>query len=193
MRCPNEVCWKPLINIRATTQPKGTAGSVDEFIALPRWPSEWPVSEDVEEPFRTDFLEAAAILERSANASAALARRIIADVLRAHGYDQFRLDSQIKAFVEDPAAPTFLKNDLHYLREIGDFGAHTQHSKADGEIIPVSREEAEWSIEVVDRMFQHYFVAPAEAERRRQSMDEKLQKAGRTPIAPMPPAPTPED
>jgi hypothetical protein len=53
-----------------------------------------------------------------------------------------------------------------------------------GEIIEVSREEAEWTLDVVDDLFDYFIVGPERDKARRADMDKKLKKAGRRAIEP---------
>jgi hypothetical protein len=76
------------------------------------------------------------------------------------------------------------KDNLHYLREIGDFAAHTQKDKKTNEIINASPEEAEWTLTVIDSLFEYFIVAPEKDRIRREGVDEKAAKAGRKPIKP---------
>lgn len=68
------------------------------------------------------------------------------------------------------------------LREMADFGAHTQTAEED-EIIGVTRDEAEWTLNVLDGMFEHFIVEPERDRLVRESWDEKLESTGRKPIA----------
>ena len=185
MRCPNEKCWKPLLRIWAQAIRSGMVVqqrvTVEDFIALPRWPSDRTVSEDVPDDYRKAFLEAAAILERSAQGSAAISRRLLADILTEQGFAGQELSKQIDAFMADSSAPAFLKPNLDHVREVGNFAVHTQKSTNTGEVIPVEPGEAEWMLEVLDTMFQHYYVAPAKASQQRAAMDAKILEAGRRP------------
>ena len=42
--------------------------------------------------------------------------------------------------------------------------------------------EAEWCLETIEILFDFYFVNPANIERRRLALDEKLAAAGKSPI-----------
>ena len=153
---------------------------VEEYVAYPRNATGRAAPAEVLESLRADYAEAVAILEISPQASAALSRRIVQQVLTEQGeYAQEGLARQIDAFVEDERTPSELGDNLHYLREIGNFAAHPVKSERTGEILPVERDEAEWTLEVVDGLFDFYFVAPRRNEARRREFGERLADAGR--------------
>ena len=159
-------------------------GRVEEYIAYPRNATGRTAPVEVPEPLRVDYAEAVAILDRSPQASAALARRIVQQVLTEQGgYARGSLARQIDAFAEDERTPSALRDNLHYLREIGNFAAHPIKSEHTGEILPVERGEAEWALDVVDGLFDHYFVAPRRNEARRRELDNRIDDAGRRPIS----------
>jgi hypothetical protein len=62
---------------------------------------------------------------------------------------------------------------------------HTQ-TDDQAEIINVTREEAEWTLDVVDRLFDYFIVAPAKDKALHETWDEKLKATGRKPIPPLP-------
>ena len=98
-------------------------------------------------------------------------------------YQQHDLSKQIDAFVEDPTNPGGLKDNLDYLREIGNFGVHTQKSTNSGEVMTVEASEAEWCLDVLDGLFELYYVGPARDAARRAGFDGRVAEAGRRPIS----------
>lgn len=159
---------------------KGSGDGVDVYVAYPRNATGRTAPHEAPESLRADYAEAVAILEISPQASAALSRRIVQQVLTGQGgYAEGSLARQIDAFVEDAGTPSALSDNLHYLREIGNFAAHPVKSERTGEILPVEHGEAEWALEVVDGLFDFYFVAPRRNEARRREFGERLADAGR--------------
>ena len=51
-----------------------------------------------------------------------------------------------------------------------------------GAILPVEPHEAEWNIEVLQGLFDYYYVQPAKDSARRAVLNGKLQAAGKPPI-----------
>jgi hypothetical protein len=132
-----------------------------------------------------DYQEAESLLDISPRMSAVMTRRLLSDVLAEHaGIKHSRLTQQVKEFVEDPHHPASIRESLHYLRELGDFGAHTQKSDEE-EIIDVTRQQAQWALSVLRRLFEYLIVEPAEDRQMRDELDEAGREAGRTPIPPL--------
>ncbi|MGH8012808.1 MAG: DUF4145 domain-containing protein [Candidatus Binataceae bacterium] len=106
--------------------------------------------------------------------SGILSRRILSDLLRKYaGRAEYKLEDQINKFIDDAAYPSNVKDNLHYLREIGNFAAHTKANKVTGEIIEVGVEEAEWALDVIDGLFDYFIVGPERNRLRRVKWDQK--------------------
>ena len=190
MACPSEECGRLIVKgvtTRTTYQmqmPFRT--TLDEWFVLPRQATRY-IDPLVPEQYANDYRQAAAILGDSAKASAALSRRILADLLADYGeYKQYGLADRINGFKKDPQNPSRLSDNLDYLREIGDFAAHTQKDDVAGIIVDVEPGEAEWCLELVDRLFDYYIIGPKRDESMRSDLDAKLAQAGRKPIRPSP-------
>jgi hypothetical protein len=191
--CANPKC-KQLV-IRASETSHLPPHAVDDPEALTRTWFVRPrlarreIDQLVPEPFRTDYLEAAAILDASPRMSGVLSRKILGDLLERYAELKFNsLKKQIDGFIDDTTRPYELRENLHYLREIGDFGAHTQTDERE-QIIDVGREEAEWTLDVIDGLFDYFIVSPERSKKLRGGMAEKIKQAGRDEIPPLPDAP----
>jgi hypothetical protein len=46
-----------------------------------------------------------------------------------------------------------------------------------GEVVDATMAEGEWLIEVLEGLFEHYFVEPAREKKRRDEFDERMQAA----------------
>jgi len=55
-------------------------------------------------------------------------------------------------------------------------------SKITGEIVDVEDEEAEWTLDVLEGLFDFYFVEAARAQARRSKMNQKLSDLGKPPL-----------
>ncbi len=75
--------------------------------------------------------------------------------------------------------PSHIASDLDAVRAVGNFAAHPQKAAATGEILPVEPEEAEWNLDVLEALFDYYYVQPALSEKKRKALNEKLEKAGK--------------
>ena len=131
-----------------------------------------PVPTEVEDehPFiAEDYREAASVLEISPKASAALSRRCLQSVLKEKaGASQRNLVEQIKSTIEK--LPSYLGDQLDAIRNIGNFAAHPTKSQGTGEIVSVEPGEAEWNLDVLDLLFDFYYVQPRAAKARRDAL-----------------------
>ena len=79
--------------------------------------------------------------------------------------------------------PTDVAGDLDAVRQIGNFAAHIQKSSSSGEILDVEPHEAEWNLDVLEELFEHYFVKPKRAKLRKEALKLKLVDAGKPPLS----------
>jgi hypothetical protein len=197
MYCANDECKQLMIRVQETSHlPPHSVEDVEAltktWLARPRNTTR-TIDLLVREPFRRDYLEAAAILDASPRMSGVLSRKILGDLLERYaGLKSNSLKKQVDAFIGDTDRPYELRENLHYLREMGDFGAHTQTDDERQEIIDIGRDEAEWTLDVVDGLFDYFIVSPERSKKVRGGMAEKIKRAGRDPIPPLPDAPQEE-
>jgi hypothetical protein len=78
--------------------------------------------------------------------------------------------------------PSELADAIDAVRVIGNFAAHPIKSKSTGEIVPVEVGEAEWLLDVLEELFDFYFVRPAKLAAKRTVIDAKLIDAGKPPL-----------
>ena len=127
-----------------------------------------------------DYTEACRVLPASAKASAALSRRCLQHILTTKaGTKSKELAQQIQEVVNGGAVPADIAEQLDAVRNIGNFAAHVQKSKATGEILPVEPHEAEWNLEVLEELFEFYYVRPARTAARKAALNPKLAEAGK--------------
>jgi hypothetical protein len=123
------------------------------------------------------------VLPLSAKASAALARRCLQTILREHGYKDRDLAKEIDLLLNetDPrkAIPESLRQTIDGIRNFGNFSAHPITDLTTLQIIDVEPEEADWCLDIVEEMFQHFYVRPALAKARKVALDAKLKAAGK--------------
>ena len=136
---------------------------------MPRAPEEVPPE------FAEDYEEAAAILERSPKASAALSRRCLQHILREKAGVQGRnLKEEIEALINSSTLPSDLNESIELLRTVGNLGAHATKNANTGEVVPVEPEWAEWCLRIVESLFELYFVSPARQKQRREDIKAKI-------------------
>jgi len=153
---------------------------VERFIAYPSNPTLRQLPPEVPDPYRQDFVEAVAVLPLSPKASAALSRRnlqaLIHDLAGVKGPN---LDSEIQTIIDSGKVPSYVTEGLHAVRQLGNFAAHPIKSLTTGDVVPVEAGEAEWNLNVLESMFDFYFVQPAITAKRKAEMNKKLQDAGK--------------
>ena len=144
-----------------------------------------PIGEGVPTAFIEDYEEACAVLPVSAKASAALSRRVLQSILRHQGYDDWSLADQIDNLLAETQAdkvlPSGVKENVDVIRKFGNFSAHPVTDKNTLQVIPVAPEEAEWCLEIIETLFDHYYVIPAANKKRRDELNQRLQQAGQKP------------
>lgn len=92
------------------------------------------------------------------------------------------LAKQIQSVLDSEKLPTYLADDLDAVRNIGNFAAHPVKSQTTGAVLPVEPGEAEWNLDVVEALFDFYFVGAARAQARRDALNQKLNDAGKGPM-----------
>jgi hypothetical protein len=188
MLCANKECGELVIRVHEH-RVRVVDGAIDmvetdSWLAHPR-ASRQPIDPAITGEFRRDYEEAAVILDPSPRMSAVLSRRILGDLLERYaGQNSFSLTTRIDNFIKDTKHPHYLRENLHHFREIADFGAHTQRNHQ-AEIINVDRDEAEWTLDLVDRLFEYFIIGPQRDQKMRAAMDAKVKDAGRKPIPPL--------
>jgi len=148
----------------------------------------WPLSSgrppappEVPERIARDYDDAALVLPFSAKASAALSRRCLQVLLweAANTHSQ-NLSQQIDEVL--PSLPAYIAENLDAVRQIGNFAAHEQKSQATGAILDVEPGEAEWNLDVLEALFDFYYVRPEIERKKREELNKKLTEAGKPPL-----------
>ncbi|HRI60526.1 MAG TPA: DUF4145 domain-containing protein [Saprospiraceae bacterium] len=155
----------------------------DVFLIRPKGISISPVPSEVPTEIAEDYIEACLVLSDSPKASAALSRRCLQHILREKGgFIARTLDAEIQMALDSKTLPTYLADSVDSVRNIGNFAAHPIKSQQSGEILPVEPGEAEWNLEVIEMLFDFYFVQPERTRLRQEALNQKLQEAGKPPM-----------
>lgn len=126
-----------------------------------------------------DYQEACLVLADSPKASAALSRRCLQHLLRDHfKVKNGNLYDEIGQIL--PSLPSYLAEALDAVRAIGNFAAHPLKSTNSGEVVDVEPGEAEWSLDVLESLFDFCFVQPAVMQKKRDAINLKLDDAGKS-------------
>ena len=75
--------------------------------------------------------------------------------------------------------PSYLASAIDAIRNIGNFAAHPIKSKSSGELVDVEPGEAEWTLDVLEGLFDFYFVQPELLKKKKNELNQKLQDAGK--------------
>ncbi|AJK47301.1 DUF4145 domain-containing protein [Burkholderia plantarii] len=180
MECPNPKCKEAIQWLHAEGE-HGRA-PIEPFMAYPRSTGRLPAAAEVPDDIAVDYHEACAVLTDSAKASAALSRRCLQAVLRGNGYAQKDLAPAIDAVLASKSLPSAIAENLDAVRNIGNFAAHPMKDTNTGQILPVEPHEAEWNLDVLEELFDFFYVQPEKAKQRRAALDAKLAAAGKPPM-----------
>ena len=178
--CP--ACGKPLLYFKTESYDGVEPKSKEELL----WPDSGnrsvPLEVSTEAPeLAADFLEAVTVIAKSKKASAALSRRCLEFILtKKAGVTKRNLTDQIDEVL--PNLPFELASNVDAIRQIGNFAAHPMKSTEFNSIIDVEDGEAEWLLDVLEELFDYYYVAPAKAAARRTTLNEKLMAIGKPPL-----------
>jgi hypothetical protein len=77
------------------------------------------------------------------------------------------------------AVPASLRETVDAVRNFGNFSAHPIDDQTTLQIIDVEPEEAEWCLQILEEMFDHFYVRPAAAAARKAALNAKLAAAGK--------------
>lgn len=137
----------------------------------------------VPKEYADDYIQASLVLADSPMASAALSRRCLQHLIRnVARIKEKDLATEIQKLIDSKTLPSHLIESVDAIRNIGNFAAHPIKSTSTGEIIEVEAGEAEWNLDVLDDLFDFYFVQPAVTRAKRAALDAKLASAGKPPI-----------
>jgi hypothetical protein len=153
------------------------------MMVLPKGVARAPVPVEVPPEIVEDYKEACLVLSDTPKASAALSRRCLQNLLRqVAGVKAGDLSSEIQQVLDSGKLPTQIAENIDAIRNIGNFAAHPNKSKSTGEVVPVEPGEAEWNLDVLESLFDFYFVQPARAKAKRDALSKKLVDAGKPPL-----------
>ena len=142
-----------------------------------------PVPLEVPEPIAQDYKEACLVEPLSQKATAALARRCLQNMLRdpnAGNVKPSDLSKEIDQAISK--LPTALAESIDAVRNVGNFGTHPIKCQHTGEIVDVEPQEAEWLLDTLEELFDHYYVKPQRIKQKRDALNKKLTDAGKPPL-----------
>ncbi len=153
-------------------------GNQKIFRAYPQTTSFDEPNEVVPEYLRKDFIEASLIITLSPKASAALSRRCLQTILREKAnIKKGSLDREIQQAMEH--LPSHIAGAIDAVRNIGNFAAHPMKSNSTGEIVEVEVGEAQWNLDVIESLFDFYYVQPSLLAQKQEALNKKLTDIGK--------------
>jgi hypothetical protein len=192
MICPNSSCKKLIIELclglstrqrSGSVKPVGIRDIILRTIVRPLRASRAPVPIEVDKSYANDYNEACLTLSVSPKASAALSRRCLQNILRDKaGVKKADLSNEIQEVIDNGKLPSHLSDSIDAVRNIGNFAAHPIKSKSTGEVVPIEIGEADWLLDVIEGLFDFYFVQPAIIANKRAELNKKLADAGKPPM-----------
>jgi hypothetical protein len=81
-----------------------------------------------------------------------------------------------------PRLPSHLAEAIDAIRNIGNLAAHPSKSTNTGAVVDVEPGEAEWLLEVLEGLFDFYFIQPAILQKKRDALNQKLADAKKPPM-----------
>jgi len=174
--CP--LCKESVIALRETILlSDGSIANITDNYIYPNIMRYDYAPQEVDAEYADDYNEAIKVLDISPNASSALSRRCLQNLLRhkisiklPDGHKS-TLDNEIQAYIKlNP--PSYISEGLEDIRKVGNIASHPFKHITTGEIVNVPKEFAEHTIIVLQQLFDHLFVAPAKAKQRKAEIEK---------------------
>src|SRR3989344_752994 len=132
---------------------------------------------EVPQDIAKDYSEACLVENLSPKATAALTRTCLQNMLRKQGITPGDLSDEIEEAMK--SLPSHLSEAIDAIRNIGNFASHPIKSKNTGSILDVERGEAEWNLDVLEQLFDFYYVQPEKTRLKKSALNAKLNEAGK--------------
>lgn len=178
-KCPS--CQKRIFILFQRKIPGTQVSISDRFFSAMVYPSgtsRSPVPPEVPQDIASDYSEACMVLSISPKASAALSRRCLQHLLRnAANVPAGDLYNEIQDAISNSRMPSYLADQVDQIRKIGNMSAHPMKSKQTGMIVEVEPHEAEWTLDVLELLFDFYYVQPAIAKAKAAQLVAKVADA----------------
>ena len=180
-RCP--ACNKEIIVVQVIDV-SDPFPPLAEYRAYPRIELRSLVGDEVPAELKQDYIDACNVLPVSAKASATLSRCVLQAILADQGYENGNLSDQIgRALADDSpgkALTSSIRSSIDAVRHLGNLAAHPTADKDSLEILEVEKGEAEWCLDTIEALFEHYYSSESpEAKKRLAALNAKLDRAGK--------------
>lgn len=181
MSCPNPTCRKAIVLLCMYELSGGSWNITDQMQIFPQGSSRplCPV-EVIDKDIAEDYNEACFVLPISTKASAALSRRCLQNLLLTKAnVKKGDLSHQIDEVISNGGLPSHLSDSIDAIRNIGNFAGHPLKSTSSGEIVSVEIGEAEWVLDVLESLFDFYYIQPNKIAEKRKLLNAKLAELGK--------------
>lgn len=188
MKCPNEKCHLPIIILGRSryidrNQEDIHISNPQTTQLFPIGSGRTPAAPEVDPHFAEDYNEACLVLPFSPKASAALSRRCLQNIIRLkEGIKERNLKMEIDKLIATKKLPSYISENLEIIRGFGNIAAHGMEDQVSGEILEVEPNEAKFLLDVLELLFDFYFVQAAKAAKMKAALNQKLTSAGQKPI-----------
>ena len=98
-------------------------------------------------------------------------------MLREQGIKKKNLSEEIDEAMK--SLPSHLSEAIDSIRNIGRFAAHPIKSTNTDSILDVENGEASWNLDVLEQLFDFYYVQPAKTKEKKDALNQKLKEAGK--------------
>lgn len=157
--------------------------TIDTKILYPFLQNQKKLHESIPKFLSDDYHEAQLVLPYSPKASAALSRRCLQNFFHNKlAIKGKNLSQEIDLFIEKEKCPSYVLDAIDAIRNIGNFAAHPLKENNTGEIVPVEPGEAEWLIEILELLFDFYFIVPEKMAEKKATLNRKLESLGKPPM-----------
>ncbi len=147
----------------------------------PKGTSRPPVPTAVTAEFANDYTEACLVLADSPKASAALSRRCLQHILREKASVKHdSLYKEIQEVIDSGALPSYLSESIDVVQKIGNVAAHPMKNTVRREVVNVEDGEAEWTLNILEALFDFYFVQPEKLKLKNAALNAKYKDAGKS-------------
>lgn len=150
------------------------------FLVRPKTTIRSQIPSGVPERISKDYREACLVANDSPAASAALSRRCLRNIM----VDNEKIDpalplsKQIEALLEKRKVPAYLEGMIKAVRKIGKFDEYPLKDVNTCSVVDVEPNEVEWNLDVIEALFDFYYVLPGKAKERVDALNEKLRSSG---------------
>ncbi len=164
-RCPT--CDRIIVTL-------GTAAG-SSYPVWPQFSERARPAQEVPTDFAAEYQVASQVLHHSPEASAALSRRLLHRFLSTQSCAGFgSLLDQIRQLVRCADMPAYLKQALETLVRVGKLEANPLKSQHPAALMAVEPGEAEWNLDVLETLFDFYFIQPIRLQKKLDAVEEKL-------------------